>query len=102
MAATGPDRRMTDTDPTAKGPSKHDRLITAAQAGVAPVTLLVHRCDEQSLRGAVEAGQARLILPVLVGPQAKLRKLAAAHDIDLTGRLSIPPTATRRPKRLWR
>jgi phosphate acetyltransferase len=76
---------MTDTDRTATAPSKHDRLIAAAQAGVATVTLVVHPCDEPSLRGAVEAGQARLIRPVLVGPEAKLRKVAATYDIDLTG-----------------
>ena len=76
---------MTDTDRTATAPSKHDRLIAAAQAEVATVTLVVHPCDEPSLRGAVEAGQAKLIRPVLVGPEAKLRKVAATYDIDLTG-----------------
>jgi phosphate acetyltransferase len=43
---------MTDTDRTATAPSKHDRLIAAAQAGVATVTLVVHPCDEPSLRGS--------------------------------------------------
>ena len=76
---------MTDTDRTATAPSNHDRLIAAAQAEVATVTLVVHPCDEPSLRGAVEAGQAKLIRPVLVGPEAKLRKVAATYDIDLTG-----------------
>lgn len=63
--------------------SKYDRLISAAQK-VPPVsTLVVHPCDESSLRGAVEAAKAGIIKPVLVGPAAKIREIAARHNLDI-------------------
>ena len=40
-------------------PSKYDKLIAAAKA-VPPVpTIVVHPCDETSLRGAVDSAQAQ-------------------------------------------
>ncbi|HEX5078003.1 MAG TPA: phosphate acetyltransferase [Geminicoccaceae bacterium] len=53
-------------------------------ASLAPVaTAVAHPCDESSLRGAVEAAEAGLILPILVGPQARVRAVAAQAGIDL-------------------
>lgn len=46
---------------------------------------VVHPVDENSLRGAFEAAAAKLIVPVLVGPEDKIRAAAAAAGIDLTG-----------------
>jgi len=64
---------------------KYDRLIYACHA-LAPVrTVVVHPCDETSLRGAVEAAEAKIIKPVLVGPEARIRALAASFGLDLTG-----------------
>jgi phosphate acetyltransferase len=37
------------------------------------------------LRGALDAANARLIVPTLVGPEAKIRMVAAKHGIDLAG-----------------
>ena len=63
---------------------KYDRLIYACHA-LAPVrTVVVHPCDETSLRGAVEAAEAKIIKPVLVGPEARIRALAASFGLDLT------------------
>ena len=39
--------------------SKYDRLIAAAKAVPAVSTVVVHPCDESSLRGAVEAARSR-------------------------------------------
>jgi phosphate acetyltransferase len=51
----------------------------------APVPMaVVHPCDRDSLLGAVEAAKANLIVPVLVGPQAKILAVARAEDVDLT------------------
>ena len=47
-------------------PSKYDRLIAMAKAIPAAATLVVHPCDESSLRGVVEATNAGLIEPTLV------------------------------------
>ncbi len=63
---------------------KYDALIYACHA-LAPVrTAVTHPCDETSLRGAVEAAQAKIIRPLLVGPQARIRALAATLGLDLT------------------
>ncbi|MBO0752307.1 MAG: phosphate acetyltransferase [Bradyrhizobiaceae bacterium] len=64
---------------------KYTALIYACNA-LAPVrTAVAHPCDEASLAGAVDAAAARLIKPVLVGPEARIRKLAASLDINLAG-----------------
>ena len=52
---------------------KYERLIAAARDGSPAVTIVAHPCDETSLRGAIEAAAERLIEPVLVGPELKIR-----------------------------
>lgn len=74
---------MSDAPKTAHEPSKYDRLIAAAQAADSAVTVVVHPCDESSLRGAIEAAEFELIIPILVGPEAKIRSVAAEHGLDL-------------------
>ena len=49
---------------------------------------VVHPCDAESLGGAIAALQADLIVPILVGPAAKIRAVAAEHELDL-GSLEI-------------
>jgi phosphate acetyltransferase len=66
--------------------SKYERLIAAARDGTPAVTIIAHPCDETSLRGAVDAAAEGLIEPVLVGPEAKIRAVAAERGIDLAGR----------------
>jgi phosphate acetyltransferase len=57
-----------------------------------PVTCAVaHPCDTDSLMGALEAARRRLIVPVLVGPPARIRSVAAASGADLAG-IRIVPT----------
>jgi len=67
-------------------PSKYDRLIAAAQAETPAVTIVAHPCDETSLRGALEAAEMGLVKPVLVGPEAKIRYVAAEHRLEIGGR----------------
>ena len=67
-----------------QGPvSKYERLIAAAKRVPAAKAVVVHPCDETSLRGAVEAAQAGLIEPLLVGPEAKIRNVAREQKIDI-------------------
>lgn len=62
---------------------KYEALIKACRA-LAPVrTAVAHPCDEASLRGAVEASQASIIEPILIGPQARIRALAKTLDLDI-------------------
>jgi phosphate acetyltransferase len=63
--------------------SKYDQLIAAARAVGPAITIVAHPCDETSLRGAIEGAENDLIVPVLVGPEAKIRKVAADNGIDL-------------------
>ncbi len=63
--------------------SKYDRLIGEAKKVPAAKTIVVHPCDETSLRGAIDAAEAGLIIPVLVGPAAKVKNVAREHGIDI-------------------
>ncbi|WP_419696765.1 phosphate acetyltransferase [Mesorhizobium muleiense] len=73
------------TEHTTAARSKHDILIDAANDLPPVTTLVVHPCDATSLGGAIEARDAGLILPILVGPENKIRDVAAQVGIDLTG-----------------
>ena len=53
--------------------------------GLAPVSCaVVHPCDRDSLLGPIEAARRGLIVPVLVGPEAKIRAVADAEHVDLS------------------
>ena len=71
-------------DVSEAGPSKYDRLIAMAKAIPPAATLVVHPCDESSLRGVVEAADAGLIKPILVGPASKIKDAASKHGIDIS------------------
>lgn len=59
------------------------QLIKGCQ-GCDPVPCAVaHPCDRDSLMGAIEAARRGLIIPVLVGPEDKIRKAAEEAQIDL-------------------
>jgi phosphate acetyltransferase len=62
---------------------KYERLIAAAQVLEPLPTAVAHPCDETSLRGAVEAAEAGLIIPTLIGPKQKIEAVAKAHDLDI-------------------
>jgi phosphate acetyltransferase len=63
--------------------SKYDRLIAAAKAVPVVSTIVVHPCDESSLRGAVEAAEAGIIKPILVGPASKIRETAIKFNLRI-------------------
>jgi phosphate acetyltransferase len=65
--------------------SKYDRLIARAKQDRPATTIVVHPCDETSLRGAVAAAQAGIIVPILVGPAGKIAGVAREHRIDVAG-----------------
>jgi len=53
--------------------------------GIEPVTCaVVHPCDRDSLLGPLEAARRKLIIPVLVGPEAKIRATAEAEKVDIS------------------
>ena len=58
-------------------------LIARANAKPAVKTAIVWPCDEVSLGGAMQAFKDKLIVPVLVGSEAKIVSLAERMQIDL-------------------
>ena len=64
---------------------KYDRLISATRELSPLPTAIAHPCDEASLRGVVEAAQAGMIVPILVGPKERMRSVAAATGLDIAG-----------------
>ena len=71
--------------PAANPPaSKYERLIARAKQVAAAQTIVVHPCDESSLRGPVEAAELGIIKPILVGPAAKIKKVASEHGIKIS------------------
>ena len=56
---------------------RHYRRLIEAAKGLYPIrTAVVHPVDTASLLAAIEAAEASLIVPVLVGPEAKIRAAA--------------------------
>jgi phosphate acetyltransferase len=65
------------------GTGKYERLLEQC-SHLAPVpTAVAHPCEKTALAGAIEAGEKGLITPILVGPEAKIRAIAASSGIDL-------------------
>lgn len=72
--------------------AKYERLIARAKQVPAATTIVVHPCDETSLRGATEAAEAGIIIPTLVGPAAKIAAVARSHNLDI-GRFEVVDVA---------
>ncbi len=63
--------------------AKYERLVAATKGLPRLPTAVAHPCDETSLKGAMEAAEAGIIAPVLVGPEGKIRELAKSLDLDI-------------------
>ena len=61
------------------------RLLKRCQGMPAVHCAVVHPCDHDSLLGPLEAARRGLIVPVLVGPEAKILSAAQAAGADLSG-----------------
>lgn len=70
--------------------ARYQQLIELTK-GLEPIrTAVVHPVDRYSLLGALDAAKANLIVPTLIGPEAKIREAAEAADLDLTPYRLIP------------
>src|SRR3954468_10174464 len=67
----------------AKAGTKYDRLVAAAKAIPAAATIVVHPCDESSLRGVAVDAEGGIIRPILVGPSARIKAAASKHNINI-------------------
>jgi len=78
-----PRMALPDVDIRQQGQS-YEKLIGKTH-GLNPIrTAVIHPVDTPSLLGAVEAFHAGLIIPILVGPEARIRAAAATAQLDLT------------------
>src|SRR4051794_36459978 len=64
---------------------KYQRLIDACKSLPPTPTAVAHPCDASSLEGAMAAAKLGLIVPILVGPKARIHDVAATAKIDLAG-----------------
>ena len=79
---------ITPLAPSARPPqTKYEKLIAAAKQVPAATTVVAHPCDESSLRGAVEAAELGIIVPILVGSAAKIAAVAKQHGVDIAHHL---------------
>jgi phosphotransacetylase/acyl dehydratase len=62
---------------------RYRQLLAAAQQCQPIRMAVVHPCSREALEGALDAARLGLIQPVLVGPVAKIRAVAAECGIDI-------------------
>jgi phosphate acetyltransferase len=65
--------------------AKLHALIARAQKHPAIKVAIAHPCDQVSLESAVKAAELKLMEPILVGPEQRIREVAAKHGLDISG-----------------
>ena len=69
------------------------RELIEMTKGLPPIrTAVVHPVDPHALLGALDAAHGNLIVPIFIGPEAKIRGTAAAAGLDLAPYRLIPAT----------
>ena len=74
---------MSPATVTAIGTGKYEQLLLKCQKLDAVSTAVAHPCEETALSGALDAAKHGLIVPILVGPRAKIESTAKSAGIDL-------------------
>ena len=64
--------------------ARHRKLLELARGLPPAAAAVAHPCDAASLAGAIDAAKTGLIVPLLVGPEARIRAAAAEANIDLS------------------
>lgn len=78
-------QRMVLPEAELREPGRHFRQLIRDASGLTPLrTAVVHPVDVISLLGAIEAAKEKLIEPILVGPEAKIRLAAEKAAVDLS------------------
>ena len=66
-------------------PHPNYEILIAAARKAGPVTVAVaHACDRHALEAALDAARMGLINPILVGPQARIRRAAEEAGLDIS------------------
>jgi phosphate acetyltransferase len=84
-----PTRKATGPGVAAEDLTYHARnafrdLIAKVQASDPISVAVAHPCSRNALEGAIDAAQADIIEPVLVGPRDRIQHLADTHAIDIS------------------
>ena len=69
--------------------ARYEHLLEITKGLEAIPMAVAHPCDKESLGGALMARDEGLIVPTLVGPEAKIRALAEQNGLDLKGCILI-------------
>jgi len=73
--------------------SRHERLraLLTRTASLPPMpTAVVYPCEAVALGAVVDAAQLGLIAPILIGPEEKIRAVAAENQLDISSFRLIP------------
>ncbi len=68
---------------TRNGHEKFHALIARAQKQPPIKVAVAHPCDEVSLKAVAQASKLKLVDPILVGPELRIRAVASEHGIDI-------------------
>ena len=62
------------------------RQLIQLVEGLEPIRVaIVHPADKETLAGCLEAAKSKVMVPIFVGPRAKIEAAAAAAQVDLSG-----------------
>jgi phosphotransacetylase len=70
------------------GTGKYEQLLARCRNLEPVATAVAHPCEASALAGALEAGEMKLITPILVGPAQRIADIARQNGMDL-GRTRI-------------
>jgi hypothetical protein len=101
-AVVDPARRLLRPETHTHEPGSLLRELLRPAGGQPPLaTAVVHPCDAVSLGGALQAAQAGLIVPVLVGPRASSARRRRPACRSTACASSIRRTVMRLPPGAW-
>jgi phosphotransacetylase/acyl dehydratase len=78
-----PDVRISDHD-------GYRKLIELTREDVAPPTAVAHPCSAAALAAAIDAAEAGLIVPILIGPEERIRAAAEEAGKDIAAYRIVP------------
>ncbi len=64
---------------------KLERFVSRCAELPDALVAVAHPCDEPSLGAAVDSARHSLLVPILVGPEGRIRAVAEEHGFDLSG-----------------
>jgi phosphate acetyltransferase len=66
-----------------RGTGKYEELLARCKDMAPVATAVAHPCDDASLGAVVEAAQAGIIAPILVGPAERIRRAAKESELHI-------------------